>query len=143
MTEDILELIHDIMHKYRSQQYQALRNGACEITHMDSKVLNYFDRNPQATQTDLAQYSGRDKAQLARLIRNLRERGLLQAETDVNDRRSVRLSPTPQGAALLDTLKKSGRRITARAVSGLDGDERRQLRELLLRVRANLDSEAH
>lgn len=141
MNEDVLELIHDIMHKYRAQQYRALRDGAYEITHMDSKVLNFFGRHPRATQSDLAQHSGRDKAQLARLIKSLRDRGLLRAETDTNDRRNVHLSLTPEGAALQDALKKSARQITAKAVGGLDSGERQQLRELLQRVRANLDSE--
>ena len=65
---DVLELIHTVMHQVRSLQYRVLRDGPHDITHMDSKVLGFFGRHPGATQSEVAAHSGRDKAQLARLI---------------------------------------------------------------------------
>src|SRR5215469_14992448 len=85
--DDVLELIHTVMHQYRARQYRLLKEGPHDITHMDGKVLGFFNRHPGATQSDLAQHSGRDKAQLARLIKGLRERELLRAEADEHDRR--------------------------------------------------------
>jgi DNA-binding MarR family transcriptional regulator len=49
---------------------------------MEGKVLGYFCRHPGNTQSDLAQHSGRDKAQLTRLIARLKEAGLLEARAD-------------------------------------------------------------
>jgi len=139
MKADVLELIHDIMHKYRSQQYRALRDSEHDITHMDSRVLGFFQRHPGATQSDLVQHSGRDKAQLARLIKNLRDRELLAAEVDTSDRRNVRLSLTATGIALQSGLKQSAKQLTSKAVAGLSSIEQQQLRDLLLCVQANLD----
>jgi DNA-binding MarR family transcriptional regulator len=140
VKEDVMELIHDIMHKYRSQQYRALRDSEHDITHMDSRVLGYFHRHPGATQSDLVAHSGRDKAQLARLIKNLRDRGLLAATVDPADRRNVRLTLTPSGVALQAGLRQSARHVATRAVAGLDSAEQHQLRDLLLRVQTNLDA---
>jgi len=81
---------------------------------MDGKVLGYFGRHPGATQKDLAQHSGRDKAQLARPIKGLRDRGLLSAVADDADRRSVRLSLTADGRALQRTLQQQARGFGAR-----------------------------
>ena len=136
---DVLELVHAVMHQYRSQQYRALRAGPHDITHMDSKVLGFFGRHAGATQSDLAQHSGRDKAQLARLIKGLRDRGLLAGEADESDRRNVRLSLTPDGQAVQRTLRQQARRLSAKAVAGLSDAEHRQLVALLERVRSNLD----
>lgn len=133
-----LELIHTVMHQVRSQQYQVLRDGAHDITHMESKVLGYFHRHPGATQSDLARDNGRDKAQLARLIKGLRDRGLLDAQADEADRRNVRLTPTAQGAAVLSALRQASDRVAARAVTGLSEDEQAQLVALLRRVQQNL-----
>lgn len=138
--EDVLELIHRVMHQYRSQQYQVLREGPHDVTHMESKVLHYFGHHPGATQNQLAQDSGRDKAQLARLIKGLRERGLLDGEADPADRRHVRLSLTADGRSVLGSLRQQGRHLNARAVAGMTAAEQRQLLELLQRVRANLDA---
>jgi len=141
-SDDVLELIHSVVHRYRSLQYQVLRDGPHGVTHMDSKVLGFFSRHPGATQSELAQHSGRDKAQLARLVAGLRERGLLAAEADANDRRSVRLSLTADGQAVQRTLQQQGKRLTAQAVAGLNAAERAQLQALLQRVQGNLEADA-
>jgi len=139
-ADDVLELIHGVMHQYRSQQYRVLRDGPHDITHMESKVLGFFGRQPGATQSDLAQHSGRDKAQLARLIKGLRDRGLLVAEVDAADRRNVRLSLSADGQALQQALKQQAGRLGERAVAGFSAEEHQALLSLLRRVQGNLDA---
>lgn len=138
--EAVLELVHAVMHQFRSQQYRALEGVEDGLTHMEGKVLGFFARHAGATQSELAQHSGRDKAQLARLIKGLRERGLLSAEADDVDRRNVRLQLTDEGQAMLRTLRQQGRKLEARAVAGLSADQRRRLVELLLHVKRNLEA---
>lgn len=139
--DGVLDLIHTIMHQYRSLQYQALRDGPHDITHMESKVLSFFGRHPGSTQSDLAKHSGRDKAQLARLIKNLRERGLLDAAEDQNDRRNVRLSLTADGQNILTVLRQQGKHLNNKAVTGMEQAEQLQLLQLLRRVKSNLETE--
>jgi DNA-binding MarR family transcriptional regulator len=135
-----LELIHAVMHQYRAQQYQVLRDGAHEITHMESKILRYVDRHPDVAQNDLVQGTGRDKAQIARLVKNLRELGLLATGVDEKDRRSVRLNLTEVGEVVLRELEKQGKKLSAKAVAGLSGEEKHQLVALLRHLQANLSS---
>ena len=134
----VIELVHAVMHEFRSQQYRAIDDGERDLTHMEGKVLGFFRHHAGATQSDLAQHSGRDKAQLARLIKGLRERALLSGEADAADRRNVRLRLTEAGQAMLRALRQQGRQLEARAVAGLSADERAQLADLLRRVRRNL-----
>ena len=136
--DELMDLVHRVMHQYRSEQYQVLRGGPNDITHMESKVLGYVGRHPGATQSDLARDSGRDKAQLARLIKGLRERGLLTGEADEADRRNVRLALTSEGESVLRLLQQHTRRLATKAVAGIDAAERTQLVALLRRVSANL-----
>ena len=137
--DDVLDLVHHVMHQYRSQQYQVLRDGPHDITHMESKVMHYFSHHPGATQSELAQHSGRDKAQLARLIKGLRERRLLDGEAGEEDRRSVRLQLTDEGRAVLRALQQQTRKVHARAVAGMSGEEQQRLVALLQRVSRNLE----
>jgi DNA-binding MarR family transcriptional regulator len=168
--DEVLELVHAVMHLFRTQQLQALRGDSGErphpagraadgdgagplrsagsgsthefpqeLTHMETKVLGFFGRRPGATQSDLVQHSGRDKAQLARLIKGLRERGLLAAEADGQDRRQVHLQLTGEGQAVQRKLRLQARQLQAQAVTGLSPDERRQLVTLLRRVKGNLE----
>jgi DNA-binding MarR family transcriptional regulator len=140
-TEDVLESIHAIMHVYRSRQHRALRDGPHDLTHMEDKVLGFFARHPGATQSDLVAHSGRDKAQLTRLIHGLRSKGLLEARVDEHDRRSTHLQLTPEGKAIHKNLHKQGARLSNTAVKGLSEEERRLLVSLLDRVRSNLETE--
>ena len=136
--DDVLELVHRVMHDYRSLQYRLLRDGPHEITHMEGKVLGFFGHHPGATQSDLAQHTGRDKAQMARLIAGLRERGLLTAEVDEADRRNVRLALSADGQKVQRGLQQQGRKLGTKAVSGFSATEKQQLLALLRRVRENL-----
>jgi DNA-binding MarR family transcriptional regulator len=138
-SDEVLDLVHRVMHQLRSQQGQALREGGHEVTHLETKVLGYFNRHPGATQSELAQHSGRDKAQLARLLKGLRERGLLDAAADADDRRSVSLRLTPAGQALLRSLHQHTRRLNSRALAGFSAAEQQQLQALLQRMQANLE----
>jgi len=138
--DSVLELVHTLMHEYRSLQYRFLRDGPHDITHMDGKVLGFFGRHPGATQSELALHSGRDKAQLARLIKGLRDRGLLSGEVDESDRRNVRLVLTAEGQAVQRALQHQAKRLSAQAVAGLSAQEHRQLLELLGRVKRNLNA---
>lgn len=141
LSHEVFESIHTVMHLYRSRQYRELRDGPHELTHMENKVLGFFVQHPGATQSDLVAHSRRDKAQLARLIRGLRDKDLLEARVDEADRRNTHLQPTPQGEAIHKSIHKQGARLSRVAVKGLSDEECRQLVALLHRVQANLEAE--
>ncbi len=135
---DIFEAIHEIMHLYRAQQYRALRAGAHELTHMENRALGHIARHPGATGRDLVQRSGRDKAQVTRLVQGLREKGLVEARADEADRRSTRLYLSASGQAVHAEMRQAGLMLAAEALAGLDEGELRQLETLLDRVQEGL-----
>jgi DNA-binding MarR family transcriptional regulator len=85
-------------------------------------------------------HRGRDKAQLAQLIKMLRERSLLAGTPSETYRRSVRLTLTPDGESVLRLLQQQTKRLNAKAVAGLTKAQQRDFAELLQRVKANLAS---
>lgn len=141
-AEDVFEAIHSVMHLYRAQQYRALRDGPHDLTHMESKALGFFVRHPGATLSDLVAHSGRDKAQLTRLIRSLKDRELLVGSADEHDRRSIRLQPTPAGEAIHAYLREREHELSGVAVEALSEEECRQLLALLGKVRHTLEGAA-
>ncbi len=139
-VDAVIELVHAVMHQFRSRQFQALRDAAHDITHMEAKVMGFFARHPEATLSELVAHSGRDKAQLARLVKGLRERGLLLGEADAADRRNVHLRLSDAGRAVQRALHAQAHALNAHALDGLDERERAQLVALLGRLKANLDA---
>jgi DNA-binding MarR family transcriptional regulator len=139
--DEVLDLVHTVMHQVRSQQYRVLRGAGHELTHMESKVLSYLARHPEATQRDMARATGRDKAQLARLIKGLRENGLLDSQADPEDRRNQRLSLTSEGKSVLQRLQQQSTRLASKAVAALKPAEVKQLVALLRQVQSNLEAQ--
>lgn len=141
-AEAVFDSVHTVMHLYRSMQLRGLRDTGHELTHMEYKVLGFFARHPGASQSELVAFSGRDKAQLARLMRGLRDKHLLDAQVDESDRRSTRLRPTEAGLAVIEGLQAMGAEVSSLAVAGMSGEECAQLLALLQRVRTNLEGAA-
>ena len=138
LAEDVFASIHTIMHLFRAEQYRVLREGRYDLTHMEGKILGFFIRHPGATLRDLVVHLRQDKGQLARLIRSLRERGLLETQTAVRDRRSIPLQATGEGRSIHHILQRQVRKLSELAVKDLNPDERQQLVALLDRVQSNL-----
>mgnify|MGYP003641826676 CR=1 FL=1 len=134
---DVLEAIHDLMHRVRHRQLDAATG---ELNPMEARVLGFFARHPGATQSALVAYSGRDKGQLARLVNGLKEKGLLDAQPDDADRRVMRLTLTEQAHVLHAQVRRQRKRLAAAAVQGFSAEERAQLMAMLTRIRANLDA---
>ena len=139
--EQVFDAIHSIMHLYRARQLRGLRDTPHELTHMEYKAMGFFARHPGATQGDLVTHSGRDKAQLARLLKGLRDKGLLDAEADADDRRITRLTLSAEGRRIFDSLHDLGVQAATTAMAGMNADQLAQLQALLLQIRQNLETD--
>ena len=139
-ADDVFASIHTIMHLFRAEQDRVLREGRYDLTHMEGKILGFFNRHPGATLRDLVAHLKQDKGQLARLIRSLKDHGLLEAQAGAQDRRSVPLQATRDGRRIHQILQRQIRKLSELAVQGLDPDQRRQLVTLLDKVQGNLEN---
>jgi DNA-binding MarR family transcriptional regulator len=118
-----------------------MRDNPHELTHMEYKALGFFSRRPGATQGDLVAHSGRDKAQLARLLKGLRDKGLLDAVADDSDRRIARLSLSAEGQRIFNHLHDLGAQASNAAVAGMSAEQLAQLQTLLAQIRGNLEAD--
>jgi DNA-binding MarR family transcriptional regulator len=139
LADDVFASIHTIMHLFRAEQYRVLREGRYDLTHMEGKILSFFIRRPGATLRDLVAQMKQDKGQLARLIRSLRDHGLLESQAGAQDRRSIPLQATREGRRIHQVLQRQVRKLSELAVKGLNSNERHQLVTLLKNVQSNLE----
>ena len=100
-------------------------------------------RNPGATQQQVVQSIGRDKGQVARLIRELEERHFLVRTPDERDRRVWRLAVTAEGEQKCQWFSAIEAQLATDMLGGLGAQEREQLEHLLneLRERINVVAE--
>ncbi len=136
--DEVVDQLADLTHLFKSRLRQAVQQDGGGLAPMEAKVLMFFARHPGSTASDLVEHSGRDKAQVTRLVQLLVDRDLLQREPDPHDRRQQRLTPTAQGAALQRVLHRHRQRLGQAMVKGLAADELEHLSSLLRRLRDNL-----
>ncbi len=131
---DALEQLHRLVFQFRGQLQKLLLETGTPANPMELKVLLHIAHHPGCTASDLSRHSGRDKAQVTRLIQQLEQRGWVHRTADERDRRSHRLEITPTGEAIHDQVR-AARDAHARVVlSRLDETEQAQLAGLLAKL---------
>lgn len=138
-----LDQMHTLMHRLKRRMQQATQAaGEAEglvLVPMEARTLGFFARHAGATAQDLVDHAGRDKAQVARLVKGLVERGLLAAAPDVQDRRRQTLTVTPAGRRFERRMAAERRRIEQAALAGIDADDLARLQRCLATMLAALD----
>jgi len=130
---EILNLINAIERRTTARIQRLLREAGVGLAAMEARTLRFVARHPGCTQSDIVRASGRDKAQIARIIKVLRERDFI-APPAGGGRRPQPLALTATGTAI-HSRAESLRADTARElVAGLGPDERSQLEALLGRL---------
>jgi DNA-binding MarR family transcriptional regulator len=135
---DIGEKLHALVHRMRRHLQHTVRDRPDAGTPMEWRALGFFARQPGACARDLVEHSGRDKAQVARLVRGLVDRGFLEAATPTQDQRVQPLRLSAAGRQEARRMQLQRERIDQRMLASLDERERRMLSDLLDRMHAAL-----
>lgn len=139
---EVLDRLHALMHGLRRHLQEATRLDGAGLGPMEIRCLAYFMHHDGATQSDLVQHAGRDKAQIARIVKGLHERGLLQSRPDPDDGRSQRVSVTGEGRALQRRMQQHRVRFEKIMTAGLAASERATLLALLDRLQDSVSENA-
>ncbi|MBL4803125.1 MAG: MarR family transcriptional regulator [Emcibacter sp.] len=135
----IAEEIHLLRRLFKTRQYRAYTGVLSDLVYMGGQLLDYIGRYPGATQSDLVVHFHRDKGQVAKLIRGLRERGMVETEVDKADRRSLRLHLTAKGYKTNADVQRERRKVVQLGLVGISDADQKQLVTLLRRVKRNLE----
>ena len=133
-NEDLMEQLHAVMFAFRSEMRRAVQESGHSLNGMEVRALLWIAAHAGATARELALHSGRDKAQLTRVIQQLEAAGLLSRAADADDRRVQRLALTAAGEALVASLRRERQAVAARMLGKLSAADRAQLSELLARL---------
>jgi DNA-binding MarR family transcriptional regulator len=88
---------------------------------------------------ELAERLGVEPPTVTKMLRRLERCGLVSRRQDSEDARSFRVYLTDEGRALEEPVVLCWERVEEKALAGMSAGERRSLRRLLTKVRANLD----
>lgn len=139
-NDQVLDALHALMHRYKRHMHQALREQDGGIGPMEARALAFFSRHPGSSASELVAHSGRDKAQIARLLQQLQDRGLLARQADPADGRRQQLALTDAGRAAQRLMARQRQRFASQMTAGLDAAEQAQLLALLQRLVHQIDA---
>lgn len=133
--EALMGLFNGIKHALRD----ALpAEDTATLAPMHLRLLSLCQRHPGSTQQALAQRTGRDKGQIARLAKDLLDAGLLVREPDPQDRRSHRLNLTAAGLAACARFHQAEMAVARRIFGPVPDAELAALLEQLRTLRGRL-----
>jgi DNA-binding MarR family transcriptional regulator len=118
---------------------QLQSDGGPSTAPMLLRMLQLCQRQPGITQQGLAHLTGRDKGQVARLVKELVDEGLLTREAHPEDRRSHRLQPTVAGLAAVEHFETADAAVAELIFGELSTAELGTLTEQLTRLKNRLD----
>ena len=112
------------------------------VTRREWRLLSYLARHDGVLPSELAEYSGLDRARTSRAISSLVDKHLVRRQPRPQNRREVLLSLTDAGRDLHDRLLPRVAAINGQLMSGLSEDEARVLGGLLQRLQAQAEAMA-
>jgi DNA-binding MarR family transcriptional regulator len=98
-------------------------------------ILVFIDRNPDTTQQRLAEFIRAEKSTLVVRLHRLADRGLIERTRSQEDRRQNGLRLTREGRVALDKMLEYVVQHERKILGKLSSAERRQLIELLDKIR--------
>lgn len=137
----IFELVKEVMHLSSARIQRNLSADGASIAPMEARCLRYVARHPGCTQNDIVVASGRDKAQIARVVKLLIERAYLTRLADEPGERRHRLAATPEGLHVHEQAERQRSSVAHGMVDTLSSAERQQLQQLLQQVADRLRSD--
>lgn len=132
------ELLFQVLHHYKTALQHAFKSQQLPLSILDAKILKLIAYQEINTPQMLAQYSGRDKAQVTRLISDMELRGLIEKVPHPTDKRSVCLVLSEQALTLVEQLRHIDRDISSQMLAGISENEQHMLSLVLHKITANL-----
>lgn len=135
---EINHTLREIRMKTRGKMVAEVTRQKVEFSPLEHKAMSDIREFERASQQMLVESMNRDKAQIARIVARLHRQDLIIKQASVSDKRSVELTLSEKGTALLERLDDVEMGMINEMLTGFSNDESETLRALLKRVNNNL-----
>jgi DNA-binding MarR family transcriptional regulator len=115
-----------------------LRLAELGLNLSEASLLAYTMESGPVMQSDLARHMGVGRAAMGSLIDALEARGWVERRPKPGDRRVWLVAITPSGEQAADQITKIDERLRSELREGISRRERRELNQLLNRLRENV-----
>lgn len=132
------ELLFQVLQNYKTALQRGFKSHQLALSALDAKILKLIAHQGINTPQMLAQYSGRDKAQVTRLLSDMEQRGLIEKVPHPTDKRSVCLVLSAYAIELTAQIREIDIEISSQMLAGIEQAEQQILSQLLQKIADNL-----
>ena len=118
-------LIRRLNQRSTARFQHQLRAAGHDITPVQFAALTTLVENPGLDQATLAGLIAYDRATIGGVVKRLEQKGLIQRQTNTDDRRAFRLFVAPKGRAVLKSITPLVAALQTDILSNLSDSERR------------------
>lgn len=139
MDNELIELLRAVSNGFHARMQAQVAAHGSGLTTFQARLINLIGRKEGISQVSLALYTERDKAQIARAIKELEGRGFVTRSAHAADWRTQRLALTTEGNKIHAELNVLREELAAIALRGVTEEEKLALQVGLFKMKAALD----
>lgn len=132
---EIFDALHELLRIFRAHVRRDLESVHPELTFGELRVMMYVGQHPDCAQKTLVEHSHTDKAQMARTLAQLQDKGWLTRSASPDDRRVRRLRLSAQGERLFRQIGARRAALAAELLKSCPAPAQQQLLALLTQAR--------
>ena len=138
LSAEIFEVLHELLRTFRSRMRTSMEAIHPELTFNEVRVLMFVGRHPGRSQKDLVEHSHTDKAQMARILTQLQDKGWLHRSESSEDRRMRCLHLSQPGQTLYQQLGLARAALAEQLLAQCPQQVQQQLLQLLGEARESV-----
>lgn len=142
LSVDVFNTLHELQHLFRLHMRKSMEAAHQELTFNEMRVLMRTGRQPGITQRELVEHSHADKAQMARILAQLQDRGWLTRSASESDKRVRCLQLSAQGLQLFEKLRGLQEQVATELLQDFPPPMQAQLLTLLQQARSSAAAKA-
>ncbi|HEX5676418.1 MAG TPA: MarR family transcriptional regulator [Alcanivorax sp.] len=135
---DIRQVLWQLAFQFKVSTKRAVRDYDLPLNGMHVRLLQMIDRHPDCTAQQIAGVTGRDKAQITRVVKELESMALITRTPDPEDRRAQLLSLNEKGQGLMARITDAEDEVKKTLLKGINKKDQNTFIEIGNRMLDNL-----
>jgi len=137
-NESISDIVFSIVHSYKLAMRSTLKANEIGLNAMHVKCLSFINKSETCTANDIVNHFSRDKAQIARLLKEMIENKWLTKTANPEDKRSQLLSLTQDGKELANLISETQSKVHKKMQENLTIEELEEFKRIAGLISTNL-----
>lgn len=138
MSNDFIDIIESFDSMLHSEFRNISIGNEHQISYFQSKVILLISYHKICSQQQIALWTSRDKAQVARTVKDLEARGMLIRTTHRSTGRSKAIKLTSDGEDVCNKIRNHQDKLLSNVFLGIENDDKSNFYRIFSKMRFNI-----